>query len=52
MKIYILIPSFCLALLLTGCGTMIAGNLKATNDNWDIDIVAFKDGPNSVSQVP
>ena len=49
MKIYILIFSLFLEIVLTGCGTTIARNLKATNDNWNIEILEVKDGPNSVS---
>jgi len=47
MKIYILILSLFLEIVLTGCGTTIAKNLRATNDRWDIEILEVDDGPNS-----
>jgi hypothetical protein len=38
-----------IALVGAGCGTTIAKNLTATNDNWGIEILEITDGPDALS---
>jgi len=46
MRIYFLFSCLFLGLVLAGCGTTIARNLRGTNDSWDIEIVEVRDGRN------
>ena len=48
MKTYTVILIALTALFAAGCGTTIAKNLTATNDNWGIEILEITDGPNKI----
>ena len=37
-------------LLLSGCATTIARNLKGYNQDWEIDVVEMESGPNKVNK--
>jgi hypothetical protein len=46
-KIAILVSA---VLLLSGCATIIAKNLKGYNQDWEINIIEMKSGPNKVNK--
>jgi hypothetical protein len=47
IKIAILLSAI---VLLSGCATIIARNLKGYNEDWEINIIEMKDGPNEVNR--
>lgn len=49
MRLWISALAGLLCLSLSGCGTIIAKNIKATSESWDVKIIKIKDGPNSVN---
>jgi len=47
IKIAILVSA---VVLLSGCASVIARNLKGHNQDWEIDVIEMKNGPNKINQ--